>query len=90
MALIKTIETNYGVAATYWHIGSVQQDYRGRGVSIVMYGFVTEQARLAGKDPIAVVQNVSFTGSDYSADMTREDLYPKIKLLPSFEGAEDA
>lgn len=52
MALNKSIETDIGVAATYWHIHRIEID-RDEGRAVVCYrGFASEAARRSGADAI--------------------------------------
>lgn len=30
MAIIKSIDSNFGVAVTYWNTGAVQEDFKGK------------------------------------------------------------
>jgi hypothetical protein len=89
MALIKSIDTDFGIPATYWNIGAVQEDFKGRGTEITFYGYANEQARTDGKQPLSAGK-VQIAGEDYIAGADRAALYEIIKQRPEFEGAQDA
>jgi hypothetical protein len=36
MALIKEIDTDYGIPANYWNIGAVQEDFKGKGTEVTL------------------------------------------------------
>jgi hypothetical protein len=48
MALIKSIDTDYGIPASYWNIGAVQEDFKGKGTEVTFYGYASKEARDAG------------------------------------------
>jgi hypothetical protein len=89
MALIKTVETDFGIPATYWHIGAVQEDFKGQGTEVTFYGYASKDARDAGKQPLSAGK-VQIAGDEYVAGADRAALYAIIKQKPEFEGAEDA
>jgi hypothetical protein len=89
MALIKAIETEFGCTADYWHIGAVQEDFKGRGTEVTFYGYASKEARDAGKQPLSAGK-VQISGDEYVAGADRAALYAIIKQKPEFEGAEDA
>lgn len=89
MALIKSIPTEFGVSASYWNIGAVQEDFKGRGTEITFYGYASEQARLDENQPLAAGK-IQIAGEEYSVGADRAALYEFIKQRPEFEGAEDA
>jgi hypothetical protein len=89
MALIKAIDTDYGIPASYWNIGAVQEDFKGKGTEVTFYGYATKEARDAGKQPLSAGK-VQIGGDEYVAGADRQALYAIIKLRPEFEGAEDA
>jgi len=88
MALLKPIETEYGIFATYWHIGGIQEDFKGKGAEAVFYGYASQSTRDAGKQPLSLRQ-MYIGGDEYSSDMTRPAVYALMKLRPEFQGAED-
>jgi hypothetical protein len=89
MALLKAIPTDYGIDASYWNIGAVQEDFKGKGTEITFYGYASKEARDAGKQPLSAGK-VQIAGDDYVAGADRAVLYSIIKQKPEFEGAEDA
>jgi hypothetical protein len=89
MALSKSVDTTYGIAATYWNIGVVQEDYKDQIIDITMYGYATEQSRRDGKSPFSI-EKIQITGTEYVADAQRPALYAIIKQRPEFSGATDA
>lgn len=89
MALKKAIPTDYGVNAEYWNIGAAQEDFKGAGLHLTLYGYLDAAARQAGKQPLAAY-TVQLTGDDYSPDAQRADWYGKLKGKPEWADAEDA
>ena len=88
MALLKSIDTDYGIPATYWNIGAVQEDFKGQGTEITFYGYASKEARDAGKQPLSAGK-LQLSGNEYVAGANREQLYAIIKQKPEFEGATD-
>ena len=89
MALIKAIPTDFGIDASYWNIGAVQEDFKGKGTEVTFYGYANEQARQDGKQPLSAGK-VQIAGDEYIAGADRSALYSIIKQKPEFEGAQDA
>jgi len=89
MALIKSIDTDYGIPSTYWNIGAVQEDFKGKGTEVTFYGYASQEAREAGKQPLSAGK-VQIAGDDYVAGADRAALYSIIKQKPEFSGATDA
>ena len=89
MALIKTIDTDYGIPAHYWNIGAVQEDFKGKGTEVTFYGYASKEAREAGKQPLSAGK-MQIAGDDYVAGADRAALYSIIKQKPEFDGAQDA
>ena len=88
MALIKSVDTDFGVPSTYWNIGAVQEDFKGQGTEVTFYGYASKEARDSGKQPLSAGK-VQIAGSEYVAGADRQALYNILKLRPEFEGAED-
>jgi hypothetical protein len=88
MALLKAIDTDYGIQAHYWNIGAVQEDFKGKGTEVTFYGYASKEARDAGKQPLSAGK-VQIAGDEYVAGADRSALYAIIKLKPEFEGAKD-
>jgi len=89
MALLKSIDTDYGIPAIYWNIGAVQEDFKGQGTEVTFYGYASKEAREAGKQPLSAGK-VQISGNEYVAGADREQLYAIIKQKPEFESAVDA
>lgn len=88
MALLKSIDTEFGIPATYWNIGAVQEDFKGKGTEVTFYGYANKQARDDGKQPLSAGK-VQIAGDEYVAGADRGTLYQTIKQKPEFEGAVD-
>ncbi len=88
MALCKTIDTDFGTPATYWNIGAYQEDYKGKGAQVTLYGYVNKAAREGGKQPLAAAK-VDLTGDLYTSDATRDSLYSVLKAMPEWAGSDD-
>ena len=86
MALIISIDTDFGLPATYWNIGAVQEDFKGKGTEVTFYGYATKEARLAGKQPLSAGK-VQIGGDDYVAGANRAQLYVTLAAKPEFAGA---
>ena len=89
MALIKSIPTDFGIDATYWNIGAVQEDFKGKGTEVTFYGYANKQARDDGKQPLSAGK-AQIAGPEYVAGADRAALYAVIKQRTEFEGAQDA
>ena len=89
MALVKSIDTEFGIPATYWNIGAVHEDFKGKGAEVTFYGYASKEAFAAGKQPLSAGK-VQITGEEYVAGADRAALYATIKQKPEFEGAVDA
>ena len=89
MALLKEVETEFGVPCKYFNIGAVQEDFKGKGTEVTLYGYASKEARDAGKQPMSAGK-VQIAGDEYVAGADRAALYAIIKQKPEFEGAEDA
>ena len=89
MALIKSIDTDYGIPAQYWNIGAVQEDFKGKGTEVTFYGYASKEARDVGKQPLSAGK-LQIAGDEYVAGADRAALYSIIKQKPEFNGAIDA
>lgn len=87
MALLKSINTQYGIDATYWNIFSISEDFKNKSIEVVMNGFATKENRDNNYDAIAW-QNLTFNGDEYIKDATRKAVYDKLKLT-SFADSMD-
>jgi hypothetical protein len=88
MALAKTIATQFGVDSTYWNIGAINEDFKNKKLEVVIYGYVSKEARDNNSEPVSW-NNLYFDGDDYIKDATRETIYLALKAL-NFIDAEDA
>ena len=88
MALLKTIETSFGVDAVYWNIFSLKEDFKNRTNEVILFGYSSEENRIANKDPIAN-KIILLKEDQYIADATREEVYTAIKTREEFSEAED-
>ena len=88
MALIKEVDTDFGIPAAYWNIGAVQEDFKGKGTEVTIYGYANKEARDNGKQPLAAAK-IQFSGNTYSAGADRSQLYHLIAQRPEFEGAQE-
>ena len=89
MAITKAKPTDYGIDADYWNVGSIQEDFKGKGAHVTMYGWASVDARQANKQPIAAY-TFEISGDLYKADVTRPIVYGLAKTKPEWKGAEDA
>jgi hypothetical protein len=88
MAINISINTDFGVSATYWNIGAYQEDFKGEGAEVTIYGYASQATRQAGHQPLSAAK-VQFSGADYIPDATREQIYNIIKQKPEFTGCTD-
>jgi len=78
MALLKSVNTAFGIDANYWNIYSISEDFKNKSVEVVINGYISKEVRDKNLNPIAW-QNLSFSGDDYIKDATREKIYNKLK-----------
>ena len=88
MALEISIDTEYGISATYWNIGAVQEDFKGKGTEVTFYGYASKEAREAEKQPLSAGK-VQFGGDEYIAGADRATLYGLLKQRSEFSDALD-
>lgn len=88
MALLKSVNTVFGIDATYWNIFSITEDFKNKNLEVVINGYVSKEVRDENHNPVAW-QNLTFTGDDYIKDATREAIYLALKAK-DFSDAEDA
>jgi len=90
MALHLPVSTDYGVTATYHHIGAAHINWRDGGCTVILFSYVDADARAAGRQPlgsVTVVLNIAdFTGPD----ITRAEIYNQLKQRTEWAGATDA
>ena len=88
MALLKPINTVFGINANYWHIVTIQENFKNKVVDVTIAGYVSKEVRDANLEPCAW-QNLQFNGDDYIKDASREAIYLALKAK-DFADAEDA
>lgn len=88
MAMIKAINTNYGVDAQYWMIAAAAEDYRARSIETIVFGYATPEARRTGKEPLAIAK-IIINGDKYSPDMNRREMYAALLTFDQFLNAGD-
>ena len=86
MAILKSIDTEFGIPATYWNIGAVHEDFKGQGTEVTIYGYASKEAKEAGKQPLSAGK-IQLTGEEYVVGADRATLYSVIARKPEFEGA---
>ena len=87
MALIKEVETDFGVNSCYWNIGAVQEDFKGRGTEVTFYGYASKEARQAGWPSIQ--QQAHYVNvADLSGDIIPA-LYNVLKTFTQYSGSTD-
>lgn len=91
MALSKLIDADTGVPAVYWRIVRVDADLKVRAVWFVVDGYISQQAREAGREPIMQKPMTLPMPEDAEPESyTRATLYAYVKGLEAFAGAVDA
>ena len=88
MALLKAVNTAFGIDATYWNIFSITEDFKNKSLEVVINGYVSKEVRDENHNPVAW-DNLTFTGNDYIKDATREAIYLALKAK-DFSDAQDA
>jgi len=88
MALLKSVNTAFGIDANYWNIFSITENFKNKSLEVVINGYVSKEVRDENHNPVAW-QNLQFTGDDYIKDATREAIYLALKSK-EFADAEDA
>lgn len=89
MAIKIEVQTDFGVPAVYWNIGAVQEDFKGKGTEVTVYGYASKDAYKTGKQPLSAAK-IQLSGDDYVAGADRAALYAIIMQKPEFAGAENA
>jgi hypothetical protein len=88
MALLKSVNTAFGIDATYWNIVVIQQEFKSQVIEVKMAGYVNKESRDKNYNPVAW-KNLTFTGDEYIKDATREAVYLALKSK-DFSDAVDA
>jgi len=87
MALLISVDTDFGVPAVYWNIGCVQEDFKGKSTEITIYGYASQEARQTGRQPLSAAK-VQVAGEDYTPEATRAQLYAILSAKPEFKAAQ--
>ena len=87
MALLKVVNTDFGIDANYWNIYSISEDFKNKSLEVVINGYVSKEVRDENLNPIAW-QNLTFNGDEYIKDATRKAIYEKLKTT-EFADAKD-
>jgi hypothetical protein len=88
MALLKTVNTEFGIDATYWNIGLINEDFKNEFLTVVINGYVSKELREENHNPVTY-KSLQFSGDDYIKDATRESVYLALKAK-DFSDAVDA
>jgi hypothetical protein len=92
MALLKSVETNYGVNASYWKISRTNINWYDGVLSLELWGFFDEAARRANKSTLNIKEYV-FGGDDFANFRGNEKLldkaYEMLKGLEEWQGSEN-
>ena len=87
MALAKVIATQFGVDSTYWNIGSINEDFKNKKLEVIIYGYVSKEARDNNSEPVGW-NNLYFDGDNYIQDATRKAVYEKLKTTEFFDATD--
>ena len=87
MALLKTEQTNWGVDVTYWNIYSINEDYKGKSLEVVLAGYISKEVRDAELAPVTS-RSLTLRDKEYIADADREAIYLALKAK-DFSDAKD-
>lgn len=83
MALQATVQTEYGIPATYHRIIGVQVYYPERLLDLVLASYVSPEARNTNAKPIATITGIRIgfadMGLEGDSEPTREAAYAAIK-----------
>lgn len=90
MALIKEIQHPSGIPVLYWKATNPQFDFDDNVVRVMLKGYVSQQARLENKEPLALSQHVIPMFKPESGGDIRDSVYAALKKDKVFENAEDA
>ena len=88
--MLITKPTPFGVDATYWRIQHGTIDYAALRLDIYVAGYLSQEARDAGKVALATRQ-LTFEGEYFIpvAEPTRAALYAAITAMPEWAGATE-
>jgi hypothetical protein len=94
MALLLSIETEFGVPATYWRVSGYMENFKPTGTTkangtVIMDGFANQAAASVATTPMAT-KAFEILGEDYIPEMDRVAIYNIAKKREEFAGAKDA
>lgn len=87
MAIRKVHLTAHRAPVSYWRIRGFQCDIDAKRVTVLLDGYVDEQARRDGCPPL--VESASHAIEHDDTPVQREMLYTTLKTTPDWAGAED-
>jgi hypothetical protein len=78
MALLKKVNTPYGVDANYWNIYSISENFKQKLLDVTIVGYASKEVREKDMHPVGWIE-LTFAGDDYIKDATREAIYLALK-----------
>jgi len=88
MALLKSVNTQYGIDASYWNIASINENFKDKTLEVVLFGYISKEVRENNLDPVTW-KNINLNDNYYIQDATREAIYLALKAK-DFSDAVDA
>jgi len=91
MALQKSINTSFGIPATYWKVGQAKVDFHNKTCSVRVLGFVNAQARTDLMQSISS-KDYQFNGDAFTFDVEQKlitQIYAKVKAIEEWTQAID-
>jgi hypothetical protein len=88
MALLKSVPTDFGAAASYWRVAALQEDLVGKTLDVTLQGFFDQAARRGGKQPMAIWRG-RLEGERYPQTPSLADIYTTLKKLADWAAAQD-
>jgi NADPH-dependent curcumin reductase CurA len=76
MALQKSIDTQFGIPATYWKVVKTDFDYLNKSGTIILCGYISEQARQEQKRHTAV-RNYKLISEKFDTYFTPSAINPQ-------------
>lgn len=92
MAILKSIETNYGVEATYWRVMHLDIQVNNGYLGLKFFGWVNQEAADAGKEPLDY-KSMAFSGAEFqslaiSLTLDGENVYNALKRVCELKALE--
>lgn len=88
MAISLSLDTDYGVPASYHRITGMQFYYNDWCVDVTVMGYVNQTARQHGRQPVTV-HSIRVPLDEVGDEPCRAAIYAAIKAMPRFAGAVD-